>query len=335
MLGLTRHQKIAESSQFITQGETYDILSRVFNLLVATDRLHTGASIPYELFFLNDSEVNAFSIGGGRVYVTNGLVQAIKGSEGMLAFVLGHEMAHVLRQHALKSYLRTVQREQMTRFYTDRCRAGDKVSCWANIAYQVAARIAENKIDRDQENEADSIGIMASAEAGYHPDYSILAARLLRSATGEQSKFAAFFSDHPRWATREERAELNYDAAVAAFERRWTSLDDSPGGVPPAIASLTDMKIVKRGKAEVLQTSLRLRNLRTPATLRAILTDQNNGHPIELFSRQYSTDVPQPIEITVEVPQETFKGRKGKQFAKFDISAGSEILGQSKQLKAK
>jgi predicted Zn-dependent protease len=243
MLGNSRHQKIAGSSQFISQGEAYEKLKRVFDHMANTGTLHVNVAVPQQLFFVDDQEINAFAAGGGRVYVMNGLMQAIRGDEGSLAFVLGHEMAHNLRQHGVRKYFRAVEHDRMTYFYATRCRAGDNSSCWANIGYQTASAIAEKKIERDEENEADFIGMMAAAEAGYHPDYAIVVARRLRDVGGEQSKFAAFFSGHPRWTTREERAERNYGAALSVFERSWPSVGSSPGGLAPAIAAISDIKV--------------------------------------------------------------------------------------------
>ena len=47
----------------------------------------------------------------------------------------------------------------------------------------------------------------------------------------------AFFSDHPRWATREERITKNYDLALSAFNASWPIVAQSPGGLPPQITT--------------------------------------------------------------------------------------------------
>ena len=65
----------------------------------------------------------------------------------------------------------------------------------ATRPYRVTATILEKKMERNQEDEADQLGMLIAAEAGYHPDYAIFAARTMRSETGDASKFMAFFSE--------------------------------------------------------------------------------------------------------------------------------------------
>jgi hypothetical protein len=98
----------------------------------------------------------------------------------------------------------------------------------------VAAKVALAKLDRDQESAADRLGLVLAAQAGYHPAFGILAARILREKLGAQSNFGAFFADHPRWTTREERIDRNYSEALAAFNQSWPDAASSPGGFLPA-----------------------------------------------------------------------------------------------------
>ena len=98
-------------------------------------------------------------------------------------------------------------------------------------------RIAERKIDRDDENKADLVGLQIAAQAGYHPDFAIQLTHAMRNQRKDQSKFMAFFSDHPTWATREERIAKNYDLALNAFNARWPIVAQSPGGLPPQITT--------------------------------------------------------------------------------------------------
>jgi Zn-dependent protease with chaperone function len=336
MLGFNRHQQIAQASVFIPQGEIYDKLKRVFDQMMQTGSLQAGPGVRHQLFFLDDSEVNAFAAGGGRVYVTHGLMQAIRGNEGMLAFVMGHEMAHNHMFHGVKNYLRAVEHARLTNYYTYRCRSGENASCWANIGYQTAYAITEKKLDRDEEHEADLLGLRVAAEAGYHPDYAILAARQLRAVTGEQSKFGAFFSSHPRWTTREERAEHNYEQAVRIFEDRWGSVEGSPGSRPAALASLTEVKVetAKDGSKSV-QMGVRVRNQREAAVLSASLVGEKNPERVKVFERTYLAEQTQLDHVMISLPKDAFKGRKGKQFIVVTVDCGGDRLYDSKPVKVK
>ena len=329
-MGFNRHQQILSQHQLISQGEVYDRLQRVFTRMTDAPDFKGGAAIPYRLFYLDSSEINAYATGGGMMYVTAGLMRAINGNEGVLAFVMGHEMVHNRNQHLEKKYWRLVNMDyQYRQLYI-------KNGQLAASIFATAAQIAEAKMERDEEHEADQLGLRVAAEAGYHPDYAIFAARLLRAETGEQSKFAAFFSNHPRWTTREERTELNYGEAIAAFERCWPSVDDSPGGRPPAIAIVSPIKIEKRQRDVTISTAVRVRNLRgSPADLRLELIGEQDPSPVPLGSRSYIVDQTRRDPVTVTFSQDQWKGRKGKQYIRVRVVSGNDEIYCSNLVKAR
>jgi len=89
------------------------------------------------------------------------------------------------------------------------------------------------KLGRDDELEADRLGLLMMAEAGYHPDYALLLMRRLHESTGDHGKVATFLlSDHPRWETREKKVQEAYSEAMRIFQTHWQSAENSPGGVP-------------------------------------------------------------------------------------------------------
>jgi hypothetical protein len=101
------------------------------------------------------------------------------------------------------------------------------------------------------------------AEAGYHPDFAITCYRRLAFKSGDQSKAAAFFSTHPRWETREQKAMKAYDEAMAAYNAKWPDAAKSPGGVPPAIANVGKVRVTqdKINKAVVITAPVSVRNV--------------------------------------------------------------------------
>ncbi len=178
-LGLNHHQQVLAHYQLISQGQIYERLQRVFTRMTQTPDFNGGANLRYQLFYLDSSEINAYSVGGGTMYVTAGLMQAIQGNEGVLAFVMGHEMVHSRNQHLAKKQLRlAVMNYQYRQIFKQNGQL-------AATIYLTAARISEAKVDRDAEHEADQVGLRIAAEAGYHPDYAIFAARVLRAEAGE------------------------------------------------------------------------------------------------------------------------------------------------------
>ena len=104
-------------------------------------------------------------------------------------------------------------------------------------------------------------------EAGYHPDFAIELFRLLKARTGERSKFAALFSDHPRFITREEHIRKLYPEAIARFRSMWPDPATSPGGRPPIIATVTKVtsKKDKNSNSVSLALSYSIRNAKNDA----------------------------------------------------------------------
>src|SRR5437762_1457369 len=179
---------------------------QVFVRLTRTEIAKKSSVREFHLSLAKMSAVNAFSTAGGHLYVTEGLLSTIGENDGELAFVMGHEMGHLIRKHRLKRQVRTI---------------GENVaysqirSSIGRLGFRAARKIAEGKIRRDEESEADKLGLFLASQAGYHPDSAITATERLKAATSESSKVLAFLNDdHPRWETRAERVRSNYSEAL-------------------------------------------------------------------------------------------------------------------------
>jgi hypothetical protein len=181
---------------------------------------------------VNDGSVNAHSLPDGEVSVGSGLAKLIGTNPGLWSAVL----SHTARRHAVRKYLYSVYVNQMIQYYQLQARAGDKGANWTVLALRISAPIAAAKLSRNLEHDADIQGMMLMAREGYHPDYVFGLHHLLRANTGEQSKFMAFFSSHPRWQTRDQRDDRAYSDAVGEYNRLWPSPNASPGGIPPLVA---------------------------------------------------------------------------------------------------
>jgi len=174
-----------------TANETGD---EVFHRLISA-----GFDQPFswKLTLVNNGIVNANSTAGGQVYVYGGLVPLLGQNRGMWAAVLSHEAAHTARRHQVRRYLQEVYIQRMIAYYRARAAGGDKNANWSLIGFATASKVALKKLERDQEHDADQQGMFLMARAGYHPDYVFALHHLLLMRTGEQSKFAAFFSAIP------------------------------------------------------------------------------------------------------------------------------------------
>ena len=261
-LGLNIRSSILASRAELTEGPEIEVSQEVFRRLLNTSLVRQGDPFPYQLTLFAGNSINASSSAGGQIMAEGGIVRILKDSPGLWAAVLGHEIAHTRSHHQYKAYIRLVELEEKIDYYKRRAAAGDQSANWALIALNLAGGLVNLKLSRDEELEADRLGMFMMAEAGYHPDFAITCYRRIAFKSGDQSKAAAFFADHPRWETREQRALRAYDDALEIFNSRWPDIDSSPGGRPPVIANLNDIVVEKdsNNRIAIIRGTLNIRN---------------------------------------------------------------------------
>ncbi len=246
------------------------VSQEVFDSLVKNTFIASYA-LPYQwnLTLVGNNAVNAASTAGGQLYVNEGLARLMGSNRGLWAAVLSHETAHTALRHQVRTYLQRLYIAQQIQYYRWQVANGNNSANWALLGFSIAAPIALKKLEREQEHQADIQGMMLMAREGYHPDYVFALHHMLQMATGEQSKFAAFFSDHPRWTTRDQRSDRAYADALAQFNQLWPDPASSLGGIPPTVAFLGEPHALenKRAKTADLTIPLYCRNASEPVTV--------------------------------------------------------------------
>lgn len=165
-----------------------------------------GADFTYQFKIVNASDINAFALPGGYMYLDRGLIEAA-GSEGMLAGVMAHEMAHVALRHgtnqASKAYL-----GQMGLGILGGLIPGDNNSTekTLNAVGGFGMDALFLKFSRTDEEQADIVGAQMLAEAGYDPMDMVAFFRMLEDEQKHNpSKVEQFFSSHPTPGDRAAR----------------------------------------------------------------------------------------------------------------------------------
>jgi hypothetical protein len=168
-------------------------------------------------------------------------------------------------------------------------------------------------------------------DAGYHPDFAITLYRKLKARMGDQSKFGALFSDHPRWATREEQALKIYDEALARFESRWPDTASSPGGLPPMIATIgkVSTKQDKIEKGVLMHAPYSIRNAKG-IEIDAAVFFYFKGNPVRSLNPQFQAKDGSLVAIKGFMPGSTIES------GSMDIVIPSTAIGISeRKLKAR
>ena len=169
------------------------------------------ADLPWSFGVLESETINAFAMPGGMIVVSHGLLKRLN-NESELAGVLGHEIAHVLQKHQLKAIqsaagtdlLATVGKEAAA-YKIGRSGSGDAFGLKSQLANAgidaVKNGVFLRPLDRALEYEADRIGVVLAARAGYDPFGLVAALQMLQSAKGDDPGFT-MFTTHPQPADR-------------------------------------------------------------------------------------------------------------------------------------
>ncbi|MFL6438114.1 MAG: M48 family metalloprotease [Terriglobales bacterium] len=284
-LALNNRAKVTGGSAPVTGTKLNEAGDVVFQALTQ-ESMVSGLGLPYKwrLTVLDDGVMNAGSLSDGEITVNGangGLASLIGTNKGLWAAVLSHEISHTAYRHGVRQFMYQYQVQQQIAYYEWRVRNGDKNANWSIVGLRIGSAIAAKKLSRDLEHDADVKGMMLMARAGYHPDNIFALNHLMRLRSGEQSKFAAFFSDHPSWETRDQRDEKAYSDAVAEYNRLWPSPELSPGGNPSTVVFLGQPHSVedKKQKLAEVQVPLLCRNSKAPLTV--VLKLAKDGHPVQ------------------------------------------------------
>ncbi|HEV2491405.1 MAG TPA: M48 family metallopeptidase [Candidatus Acidoferrales bacterium] len=287
-LAITERGQIRGSSPLMENTEYNEAGAQVLSKFV-TDTSVSSLGLPYRWSFtiVNDGSVNAYSLPDGEVSVGSGLAKLIGTSPGMWAAVLSHETAHIARRHWVRKYLYDLYVAAQISYYEARVRAGDRNANWSLVGLRIAAPLARAKLSRDLEHDADIQGMMLMARAGYHPDYVFALHHLLSVRTGDQSHFAAFFSSHPRWETRDQRDDRAYGDALAEYNRLWPDPDASPGGKPPLVAFVGKPTAQENKQAKTADLTLPIYCRSATEPLQLVVLFRKDKHLVQAIDDQH------------------------------------------------
>jgi predicted Zn-dependent protease len=163
-------QRVRAVTQRIIHAAGIEPLRREINL-------RKGYRFEWEVNVLDNDQINAFCLPGGKIAVFSGLLRIVQ-NDDQLATVISHEIAHALAHHSSER----VARKEMNH--------GGLGGIWSKA------------FDREEESEADHIGLFLMTFAGYDPDEAVLFWKRMQRATGGRQGLPEILSDHPSGAHR-------------------------------------------------------------------------------------------------------------------------------------
>jgi predicted Zn-dependent protease len=221
-------QAAQEYGQLMTQAQKKGLLNQnpqhLARVRSAAQRLipHTrvfrpdAATWKWEANVLTSKEVNAWCMPGGKMAVYSGLIERLNVTDDELAAVMGHEIAHALREHARERIGRQMATETGTAIGAIALEIFTGIRIDPSIAGSVSQAVFVLPNSRQAEQEADRIGVELAARAGYDPRAAItLWQKMGRLAGGSTPEW---LSTHPSNETRLRDLEVYAQKVMPLYQ---------------------------------------------------------------------------------------------------------------------
>ncbi len=167
----------------------------------------------WEVNLIGSKQINAFCMPGGKIAFYTGILDQLKLTDDEAAMIMGHEMAHALREHARARLAKTQATSVGLSLGAQLLGLGDLGNAAANLGTQLITL----KFSRGDETEADLVGLELAARAGYNPDASVSLWRKMGEATSGQGGIA-FLSTHPSGPERIRELEQNVPRVQGLYQ---------------------------------------------------------------------------------------------------------------------
>jgi len=169
----------------------------------------------WEVNLIRSKEINAFCMPGGKIAFYTGILERLSLTDDEAAMIMGHEMAHALREHASERIGKTQATGIGLSLAARLLGLGDLGDVAANIGTQLLTL----NFSREDESEADLVGLELAARAGYAPQAGASLWRKMAEASGGGGGNLAFLSTHPSGPQRIRELQANESKVQGLYER--------------------------------------------------------------------------------------------------------------------
>jgi predicted Zn-dependent protease len=157
----------------------------------------------WEVNVLNSDQLNAFCMPGGKIMFYSGLITQLRLTDDEIAIVMGHEIAHALREHSREHMSQAIAAQTAIGVGAALLGLGEGSAGFANAGYEA---LIATQFSRSDESEADRIGLELAARAGYDPRAGVtLWQKMIAASKGGRPP--EFLSSHPADASRVREIE--------------------------------------------------------------------------------------------------------------------------------
>jgi len=211
-----QNQKAKDKNILVTSGPTYDRLKFIANRLIpqtVTFRDDTN-QWDWHLTLIDAPVLNATCAPGGKITFYTGIIEQLNLSDDEIAAIMGHEIAHALREHGRE---RVSQATAQNVFVKIAAALAGPYGYAVSAANQVAQYAIVLPNSRENESEADAIGLELAARAGYNPMGAVSVWQKMLKANKDKSP-PEFLSTHPSGETRIEKLTVLMPAVEPLYK---------------------------------------------------------------------------------------------------------------------
>lgn len=210
-LGAQLHREVTKKYNLTDVG-----LARVDRLGQKCARSGLRSSLGYKFHVIQSREINGFSLPGGHIYITTGLIRIANDNE--LGSVLCHEVGHVVARHSLKTLKKSREYDDVANSLGELTGVAGSIARDLGVALgKMGGALMLTVHSREEEREADFLGVRSMPGAGLDPEGMVtMFQRLLKIEERDSDLLGSLFSDHP---DAQERID-NTRYEIARMKRR-------------------------------------------------------------------------------------------------------------------
>jgi Zn-dependent protease with chaperone function len=168
----------------------------------------------WEVNLLGSKEINAFCMPGGKIAFYTGILEQLKLTDDEAAMIMGHEMAHALREHARARIAKSQGTGTLLSLGAQLLGLGQMGDLAANIGTQLLTL----RFSREDETDADLVGLELAARGGYNPQAAVSLWEKMGQAGGGAGG-PSFLSTHPSGPERIQQLQANVPKVQGLYQR--------------------------------------------------------------------------------------------------------------------
>jgi predicted Zn-dependent protease len=213
-LGHREFAKVKAQKPRTRDASKQQTAQRVLNRLIAANKLQNA--YPWEIIVFADNTPNAFALPGGKIGIHDGIFKYTKNDDG-LAAVIAHEMVHITARHATQRVSRQMTAGIVSAGLASIIAGGDpNMAQGLGQIFGMGANVGVVlPYSREAEFEADRIGVLYMARAGYDPKESVKVWRRFEKSGG--SRPPQWLSTHPYTSERIRQIEMNMPRYLSVY----------------------------------------------------------------------------------------------------------------------